>query len=492
MFRRLVSLSFLAIIFGVPLGQAGWEFHREKPLQALDVFGSIKRSELAIFERDLREASFIHTLASGYHQWLLFSAFGHGNQKAVVGNDGWVYYGRDLDLVTSDGFLSGDGAPALEAILDFRDQLEARGVELLLLPVPAKAAANPEHFSSWTSAMSEVENQDSQRFFEILSAKGVHVVQMSGLYRELRGDQANLYLANDTHWTPSTMAQVAKRTAEETLRLLGDLEPSTSPSRWKRVAQEVSGPGDMLEMMRLPKGVVPFDSLELTTQRVIDAGTGEDFERAASAEVLLLGDSFSGVFGDAQLGFGEGAGLCAQLAFELNLPLDSIVIAGGSARAVRERLARRPGGVSGKKVVIWQISERDLIEGDDIWGVVPWPDVPLLPTQAPQVFGTQVLAQVVEVSRIPDGFDYSFCLGVVEYRVEEIVFGELPGGPLWIAHVLMVDYELVEDASPRVGERYRIDLELIEEHFDLDETSWVDDTDAGYDIWFATELEKVE
>ena len=33
-------------------------------------------------------------------------------------------------------------------------------------------------------------------------------------------------------------------------------------------------------------------------------------------------------------------------------------------------------------------------------------------------------------------------------------------------------------------------LENVDDHYDLEDTSWIDDTDSGFDIWFPTVLEQ--
>ncbi|HCF94298.1 MAG TPA: hypothetical protein DEW46_04495, partial [Verrucomicrobia bacterium] len=60
--------------------------------------------------------------------------------------DGWLYLKSELRFCSQGGFWGGpgDGDDPLPAILDFAEQLRSRGVELWLVPVPAKAAVYPE------------------------------------------------------------------------------------------------------------------------------------------------------------------------------------------------------------------------------------------------------------------------------------------------------------------------------------------------------------
>jgi hypothetical protein len=79
---------------------------------------------------------------------------------------------------------------------------------------------------------------------------------------------------------------------------------------------------------------------------------------------LLLGDSFSRVFQTDRPG---AAGLIANLAWELGTPLASLVNDGGASTLVREQLARQPGLLDGKKLLIWAFVERDVRFGTRGW-----------------------------------------------------------------------------------------------------------------------------
>jgi alginate O-acetyltransferase complex protein AlgJ len=66
----------------------------------------------------------------------------------------------------------------------------------------------------------------------------------------------------------------------------------------------------------------------------------------------------------------EGAGLPDQLAKELGFPVDVVAVMGSGATAARRSLARRRDNLSGKRVVVWCFSARDLTEAPS-WDKVP-------------------------------------------------------------------------------------------------------------------------
>ena len=90
------------------------------------------------------------------------------------------------------------------------------------------------------------------------------------------------------------------------------------------------------------------------TRRVV-VRDGAPWRPTRGAPVLLLGDSFSAVFSQPDLGWGSGAGFAERLSFQLGLPVDRIVRNAGGASATRQALAdelgRDPGRLDGVRVV---------------------------------------------------------------------------------------------------------------------------------------------
>jgi len=489
MVRKLVTSLFLLLLCGVPIAQAAWELARGGHVQALDIFGRVNAERLRTFEDDLRAASFLHRSVTPHYQLALSRLFRRGNEKVTFGRDGWLYYAEDLDLVTGPT-IEVEGPGPLDAIADFRDQLAERGVELLFVPVPAKTMVVPDRQSWITAGLDSVANPGTRAFFTALAQRGVRTVDLASILAELRSSDEEPYLARDTHWTPRAMELAAARTALAAQPILGlDLIEAVE---WTATPVAVRGAGDIADMLRLPAGTALFDEMELTVHRVTDAASGMAFEPDESAEVLLLGDSFTRVFSDGALGFGESAGFGEHLARELGARLDVIAISGGSARAVREAVARRANGLSGKRLVVWQISMRDLVGEPEQWARVALPVTSDSPGPDPGGPRSElsVRAEIVAVSRVPADFEYAFCLVVHRYEVLEVLSGELAPGPLWVAHVALDDFEATPDGSLNVGDKLRMTLEDVDDHYDLEDTSWIDDTDSGFDIWFPTVLEQ--
>ena len=92
-----------------------------------------------------------------------------------------------------------------------------------------------------------------------------------------------------------------------------------------------------------------------------------------SADVLLLGDSFSNIFSLEGMGWGESAGFAEHFSRALGKPIDAILRNSDASFATREilsrELARGHDRLAGKKLVVWELAARELSSGN--WKLLP-------------------------------------------------------------------------------------------------------------------------
>jgi len=128
-------------------------------------------------------------------------------------------------------------------------------------------------------------------------------------------------------------------------------------------------------LLRLPPGTKRYGLERVELQQV----TRKDntlWKSDPSADVLLLGDSFSNIYSLLALNWGRSAGFAEQLSYHLQRPLDRISFNDNGSYATRRELARRlaigQNPLQGKKVVIWEFTARELAQGD-------WKKISILP-----------------------------------------------------------------------------------------------------------------
>jgi alginate O-acetyltransferase complex protein AlgJ len=310
----------------------------------------------------------------------------YGNEKAYVGREGWLVYREDFDHLTGRSYLERRRRADLRAdsralpigrIAAFAAELERRGIALLLLPVPAKPSVHPESLAAPTPNETPRNPADAD-FAANLRARGVALLDPTDLLRGL-ADAGPAYLRTDTHWRPEAMDAVARETAIR-LRAVADLPVGAGGAPSEEVVG-VEGSGDTAALLRLPPGARGFARERAEIRRVLGAD-GSPWRPGLGAPVLLLGDSFSAIYSQPELGFGAGAGFGERLSFHLGLPIDRLVRNAGGASATRaalaEELRRDPARLDGVVAVVWQLAARELSQGT--WDEAPLPPADRLAT----------------------------------------------------------------------------------------------------------------
>jgi alginate O-acetyltransferase complex protein AlgJ len=339
------------------------------------------------FEDALEDASVIGNASRPHVQLALTTWFGAGTEGVLPGRAGWLFYARDVHYLTAAGFLeprvlerrarsSAVAGNAIqpdprEAILAFKRDLDARGISLIVVPTPVKATIHPEKLSRrYDGGSVHPENPSYRSLVEQLRRDGVLVFEPAQVLTADAGmPKGTQYLATDTHWRPEAMQQVALRLAEYIrATVVLDAVPSAGFVVESREQQKL---GDVGVMLDLPEGQTRYPPETVTVRRVLQAD-GAVWRSSPSADVLLLGDSFSNIYALSSLGWGDSAGLAEQLSYELQRPLDRITQNDAGANATRAAL-RRAGAarLAGKRVVVYQFAARELAFGD--WQLLPAP-----------------------------------------------------------------------------------------------------------------------
>jgi alginate O-acetyltransferase complex protein AlgJ len=405
-----------------------------------------------------------------------------GNEKLYIGNRHggrrWLFFRPDVDSLLAPGFLepqtlrnrerNGDAwnpPPQPDprvAVLEFRDQLASRGTELLLLPVPGKASIQPDRLAAGSGALAPLRNPSFDRFVKEMENAGVRVFDPSKSLMDfsLASSSPETYLATDTHWTPDAMDRVARDAASVVVGM-ASLSPPLVHSH-RETSESLSGIGDIARMMRMSEGYTPFPPETFLLRPVITA-TGEYWSPTRSAEILLLGDSFSNIYSLEAMGMGRSAGFTERLGLHLRRPLDTLVRNDCGAYATRQwlarELARGNDRLEGKKLVIWQFSERELVYGD-------WRRIPLLwGEKRPSSFYVPPTGTVADVEGMVESLTPIPRPGSVVYADYILVVhlsglsggdGRMPAGAEALVYAWgMRDNKLAEASRLRVGEKTR-------------------------------------
>lgn len=392
--RWLLIALFLLTITSVPAIQLAVELCSPRPsggLTAFDIYKAYpawakiravrtardlwhllpRAADLKAAEKSIESDSVASAWLLPRVQSVLTGKLRVGNEQVYLGRDGWLFYRPDVDYITGPPFLDPSQMrhrarahqvqpDPVKAIVDFRNQLATRGIDLIVMPVPTKPGIDADKFSTSTEGGAPLHNTSFIEFKARLENAGVRVFDPGPSL--MRRKSAPLYLESDTHWRPETM----ERAAENLVELI---PPSTARSRepFQLAPREINGLGDIARMLRLPPSQNLYRLEKITINEVMSGSA--IWRPSKDADILLLGDSFSNIFSLDALGWGESAGFAEHLSHALGgRPLDCILRNSDAAFATREilsrELARGRDRLAGKKLVVWEFAARELAFGD--------------------------------------------------------------------------------------------------------------------------------
>ena len=402
--------------------------------------------EMKGFEEALDDQSFIGKWVRPKIQYVLTAWLGAGNEKAYCGVQPWLFYRPGVDYLSGPPFLDpvqlqkraaggSEWATPIEpdpriAILHLKEQLSHRNIELIIVPTPIKAMIYPEKLSHrYVGRQTELQNPSYERFKEEMEREGVLVFDPAPLLigAKAKGGQVQ-YLANDTHWRPEAVeltAEKLKDFIQEHVSL-----PSLTPSGYRAERSGITQLGDLAVMLGLPVKQQIFPREKVSIRKVLGAG-GEPWQPQKTADVLVLGDSFSNIYSLGAMGWGEGSGFIEQLSYALQRPLDRITRNDNGSYATREfltaEMAKGRDRLAGKRLVIYQFAIRELAVGN-------WKRIDLKP-------GTP---QQVKYLTLPPGSER-----IVRGRIETVSAVPRPGTVAYKDHVMAIHLtDLETDGRP--------------------------------------------
>ncbi len=289
------------------------------------------------------------------------------NSIAVPGLNGWIYSKNEFEHLAAGDLAEGEiagksksikpnNANPINAIADFNKQLNALGIALYVVPVPAKAAIYPEN------ANLDLKPGDAagyvQAFYRELQQQNINVVDLTQVFVDNRHN-VDLYCRTDAHWSPAGINLAAQELAKL-------VNPQAVPGKnFQLSEQKITVAGDLAKALKAESPATE----ELTLFQVSGHTASEQ------SPVLIIGDSHTLIFSIGQDMLAEKGGLPELLAYYLDQPVDVIGIRGSAATQVRINLYRKatknPDWLLNKKVIFWCFSVREFTESTTGWVKVP-------------------------------------------------------------------------------------------------------------------------
>jgi hypothetical protein len=302
------------------------------------------------------------------------------SERAAVisGVDGWFFLSSDIRFLSVGQFWGADtakvsrahkpeSADPIPAIVDFHDQLKKRGIDLLLMPVPPKAAIYPEKILPNVDLHGETAAPYLARFYDELRKREIDVVDLAPAFLQNRASEHGpVFCKTDTHWSGFGCVLAAQTIKEKIREKLAGQPQKNYAAEWK----EITIKGDLGDLAGADAKKLEPEKIAVRT--ISDKETGAAINPDPNSPLLIIGDSHTLVFHDF---LAEKSGLLDQLAYEIGFAPDLIGTRGSGATSVRVSLYRRarkdPDYLARKKVIVWCFAAREFTESDQGWDKVP-------------------------------------------------------------------------------------------------------------------------
>jgi hypothetical protein len=342
------------------------------------------------YEKELENTSQYTNLSRPVMFFVRYALFKDLGEKGVHGRNNWFYYNQDVDylikpyifdkrsiIIDQNGNVISDNP--VKTALHFKNELAKFGVDLLVVIIPGKPSIYPDMLSKKANPERVVKEGHSLKLINELKAAGIDAVDLFSAFLEERKNDSvfgdSMYLAKDTHWKKRGVITAARVVAEKVKQYPWYEEGS---EEYILDSVYIDRVGDIGVMTRLHSFKVHDLNMSFPAERVLcyqvysikKDDKGNIIEKylykddPKKSKIVLLGDSYSRIY---QTDEPRGAGWIAHLAYNLKQPLASIVSDGGASTLVRETLARKTGLLKGKKLVIWEVVERDFRYGNEGW-----------------------------------------------------------------------------------------------------------------------------
>ena len=232
------------------VGEFG-QFSLWRAFLAVKHYGVWTSRYLRAFEKKVEDENALVLAVRPRYQLAVWNIFNDPGEKVVLGaagkcigkscgretaeaSDRWLFYRQDVEFLVQPSPLDVRSAKLdnpITAIKKFRDQLKAKGVELLVVVTPGKPSIYPERLTGASAAVG-AENASGlngaghgKKILDSLTRAGFNTVDLYTPLLAAKKDDASLgplYLNDDTHWTPRGAELAAAEIAAAVKRLESD------------------------------------------------------------------------------------------------------------------------------------------------------------------------------------------------------------------------------------------------------------------------------
>ena len=222
-----------------------------------------------------------------------YAVFEQGRLGVVVGRQDWLFSDEEFYPAAPDQPLVSRN---LERVTRVGRYLRARGIDLVVLVVPAKARIYSEKLAD--TEPQAVMDTLYQRFLARLEAARVPAPDLAGVMEQAQRAGQKVFLRTDTHWTPAG----ANNFAREAARFIRDRYPQLpwgEQAFVTRAKEPITHRGDLLTYIPVAPAFEAFgpEPDRIRPRTTDPAGASPDSASSlfgeTRADTVLVGTSYS-------------------------------------------------------------------------------------------------------------------------------------------------------------------------------------------------------
>ncbi len=280
--------------------------------------------------------------------------------------NGMLWFRRDANSLLARDFTAQDSLHnPLPRILELKAFLDSLGIQFLVVPIPTKEALYADKMISGTADTLCVDVAGRDMVRKLLAA-GVDVLDVFPALQAARaGDDGEHFSFQkfDTHWALPGLLAAMEQLAMKVTTYVWYENSGALPGSLEMRDTTILREGDLIQQLPLnEQGAFAPETLEV--KKIYQ--NGKAYAGGKDAPILLMGDSFTGVFESVD---GKSGGPGSLLAFATGLDVQ-VMTSWGGGPLVRHRMVKDKKSLQSKRLVIYMMTLRDFWQSPLEWDVL--------------------------------------------------------------------------------------------------------------------------
>lgn len=276
---------------------------------------------------------------------------------------GMLWFRRNANYLLADKISGQDSLHnPLPRLLELKKYLDSANIQLLVVPIPVKEEIYADKLVPGTPADRCV-NVNGREFIREMLAAGIDVLDLyPALMAARAGDEPPHYSYQryDTHWALPGMLAALEQLAARVTQYSWYASSGALPGSLQMQETSTVREGDLVA--HLPDAEKPKFAADTLAAMKVFKGS-EPYKGGKNAPILLMGDSFTGVFESVDQ---KSGGPGSLLAYATGLDVQ-VVTSWGGGPGVYHRMMKMKKDMQSKRLVIYMMTARDFWQSPMEW-----------------------------------------------------------------------------------------------------------------------------